>query len=74
MMNVIQLRSHGGDDTETLAPQAQALLTRYGVSQKDLREAIRPLFFLMHDRGIGNIALARDGTKLMITVDGKAVG
>ncbi|MCA8198495.1 hypothetical protein [Burkholderia vietnamiensis] len=74
MTNVIQLRSNGADDTEALPPQAQALLTRYGVSQKDLREAIRPLFFLMHDRGIGNIALTRDGTRLMITVDGKAVG
>jgi hypothetical protein len=46
---------------------------RFGISERQLRDAIRPLFLLMHDHGVTNLAIARDGTKAVISVDGQII-
>ncbi|MBN3761200.1 hypothetical protein [Burkholderia sp. Ac-20365] len=67
LTNVIPL--HGGDPNSS----ALRLANRYAVTTEQLQAAIRPLFLLMHDRGIGNIVIARDGKKALLTIDGETL-
>jgi len=49
------------------------LAQRFGISQSELRMAIKPLFMLMYDHGVSNLSIARDGAKAIISVDGKPI-
>ncbi|MBA9859147.1 hypothetical protein [Ralstonia insidiosa] len=71
MSNVIQLRVDGGPTQDEQAELERRLATRFGVNQAQLHEAIRPLFLLMHAHGIGKVTIDREGTKALVTVDGK---
>lgn len=70
MSNVTPLRTDG--EVEKLARESvRRLADRFGVSQAEPHAAIKPMFLLMHDRGIGSLAINRDGTKVVITVAGQ---
>lgn len=70
MANVTALRANG--EVEKLAREsARRLADRFGVSPDELHAAIKPMFLLMHDHGIGSLTIERDGMKAMITVDGR---
>lgn len=73
MSNVIQLRVDGEPTQAERAELERRLGTRFGVSQEQLHAAIRPLFLLMHAHGIGTVSIEREGTKALVTVDGKAL-
>ncbi|MFC5427959.1 hypothetical protein ACFPTO_03915 [Paraburkholderia denitrificans] len=49
----------------------QRLITRFGIKQAQMHAAIKPLFLLMHDHGIGTVSIERDGTKAIVTIDGE---
>ncbi|WP_321820723.1 MULTISPECIES: hypothetical protein [unclassified Burkholderia] len=70
MTNVTTLRADG--EVEKLARESACRLAeRFGVTQAELHAAIKPLFLLMHEHGIESLAINRDGTKALVTVDGK---
>jgi hypothetical protein len=48
-------------------------IQRICVSQAELHAAIKPLFLLMHDQGIGSVSIKCDGSKAVITIDGKTL-
>ncbi|MFL9922375.1 hypothetical protein PQR75_45470 [Paraburkholderia fungorum] len=77
MTNVVELRpaapSAGSAEAEQIAKAERRLRERYGFGESELREAIKPLFRLMHSHGVASIGIERDGAKLMVKVDGKAV-
>lgn len=70
MTNVTQLRADG--EVEKLAREsARRLAERFGITQAELHAAIKPMFLLMHDHGIGNLSIDRNGAKAVVTVDGQ---
>jgi hypothetical protein len=73
MSNVIQLRVDGEPAKAELSEPERRLVSRFGVDQAQLHAAIKPLFLLMYDHGIGSVSIARDGAKAVITVDGKSM-
>jgi hypothetical protein len=72
MTNVIPL--HGGKPgpVETTVAERK-LIERFGIDERLLRDAIRPLFLLMHDHGVSNVSIERKVTQALITVDGKRI-
>lgn len=50
-----------------------ALQKRYGVTQEQLREQIKPLFMFMLDHGISTLAIDRDGNKCLVSIDGQQI-
>lgn len=46
---------------------------RYGLTPEQLREAIKPVFLLMAQYGIGNVSIDKAGTNAVVTIDGKQV-
>jgi hypothetical protein len=46
-------------------------MQRYGVSQRELHNAIKPLAMLMYQHGMVNVSITRDGSRALVTVDGK---
>ena len=70
MTNVISLKGAKPVPAETAVAERK-LMERFGIDERLLRDAIRPLFMLMHDHGVSNVAIERDGAKAVITVDGK---
>lgn len=73
MENVIPLRNDAPQTTAVPADQERRLVERFGFSERQLRDAVRPLFLLMHDHGVKSLAIAVDGSKAVISVDGKAL-
>jgi hypothetical protein len=61
--------------TETSAVEQtdteRRLMQRYGVSQRELHNAIKPLAMLMYQHGMVNVSITRDGSRALVTVDGK---
>lgn len=52
---------------------ASALLNRFGVTNEETRAEIKPLVLWMHDHGITDLQIQRDGTKALITINGAAI-
>ncbi|ENZ77997.1 MULTISPECIES: hypothetical protein [Ralstonia] len=73
MSNVIQLRVDGEPTQAERAELEHCLATRFGVNLEQLHAAIWPLFLLMHAHGIGTVSIDQEGTKALVTVDGKAL-
>lgn len=54
------------------ATEAQ-LTARFGITNAELHAAMKPLFLLMHDRGIDSVRIDRSGTHAVVTIDGETI-
>jgi hypothetical protein len=70
MDNVTPLRVDGAAD-KAAREAARRLAGRFGVTQAELHAAIKPMFLLMYDHGIGSLTIDRDDTRAVVTIDGQ---
>ncbi|MFP3637635.1 hypothetical protein [Paraburkholderia sp. SIMBA_054] len=66
---MLPFKGAAAQESAGLTESERRLAQRFGISKHELHDAIRPLFLLMHEHGITNIAIDRDGTKARIVVD-----
>jgi hypothetical protein len=70
MTNVIPLKADAPSAAPEPSEPERRLAERFRMNERQLRDAIRPLFLLMHEHGVSNVTIDRDGSKAVISVDG----